>query len=188
MEAYMLDYTVCFIKQESKILLLNRDFPSWMGVWNGVGGKLEEGETPRESVIREILEETGLEINNPIFKGITTWFVGSKCVGGMYVYLAELPAETIFHTPTKTYEGILDWKDYEWIMNPKNKGIASDIPATIEYITLDKTIFEHRCFYNDEKLVEHQLIKIQSDYEMLDKKKFIEEEHLQLIREGRGIR
>jgi 8-oxo-dGTP diphosphatase len=32
------------------------------GKWNAPGGKMEPGETPEQCVLREVLEETGLEI------------------------------------------------------------------------------------------------------------------------------
>jgi len=32
------------------------------GKWNGLGGKFEARETPEDSVIREVLEESGLSI------------------------------------------------------------------------------------------------------------------------------
>jgi 8-oxo-dGTP diphosphatase len=171
----MKQFTICFIKQGTKILLLNRESPSWMGVWNGVGGKLGEVESARESIIREIYEETGISIINPIFKGITFWFVDSGCVGGMYLYLVELPIEDTYHTPIKTFEGILDWKEYDWIMNPKNMGIASDIPKSLNHILFDDAIYEHRCFYKDGKLVDHELIAIDKEFELLENKKQVEE-------------
>ena len=42
------------------------------GKWNGLGGKLEPGETPEECAIREIYEETGLRAKNLNLKGIIT--------------------------------------------------------------------------------------------------------------------
>jgi 8-oxo-dGTP diphosphatase len=33
--------------------------------WNGLGGKFEKGETPEECVVREVLEESGMSIQNP---------------------------------------------------------------------------------------------------------------------------
>lgn len=33
-----------------------------MGRWNGVGGKIRENETPDACIRREILEETGLDL------------------------------------------------------------------------------------------------------------------------------
>lgn len=42
------------------------------GKWNGLGGKIEFGETPEENAIREIKEESGLIVRNPVLKGIIT--------------------------------------------------------------------------------------------------------------------
>lgn len=44
--------------QDLRVLLLERaDHPGW---WQSVTGSLEGGETPRETAIREVAEETGL--------------------------------------------------------------------------------------------------------------------------------
>lgn len=43
------------------------------GKWNGVGGKMNPGETPEECAEREILEETGLVVDSMNFKGILTF-------------------------------------------------------------------------------------------------------------------
>lgn len=48
----MIEFTVCYIKQDTKILLLNREYPAWMGCWNGVGGKLEAGESPYHILLK----------------------------------------------------------------------------------------------------------------------------------------
>ncbi len=49
------------------------------------GGHVEPGETFRESVIREIYEETGLTIQNPRLTGIYHWMTGDiKNVGFLY--------------------------------------------------------------------------------------------------------
>jgi len=44
--------------------MLNREYAPTQGLWNGVGGKIEGEESPLECVIREVKEETGIEINN----------------------------------------------------------------------------------------------------------------------------
>jgi len=43
------------------------------GKWNGLGGKLIDGESPEQCTIREVKEESGLNIMNPILKGILTF-------------------------------------------------------------------------------------------------------------------
>lgn len=43
-----ISYTLGFIRCEdnNKILLLNRNKPPWMGLYNGIGGKIQPNETP----------------------------------------------------------------------------------------------------------------------------------------------
>lgn len=43
------------------------------GKWNGLGGKVESGETPEECALREIYEESGLRVRNPRLKGLLTF-------------------------------------------------------------------------------------------------------------------
>jgi 8-oxo-dGTP pyrophosphatase MutT (NUDIX family) len=49
---------VLFRKENDKILFLLLHYPS--GHWDFVKGKMEEGETPHETAIRETQEETGI--------------------------------------------------------------------------------------------------------------------------------
>ena len=58
------------------------------GKWNGLGGKFEVGETPEECVIREVLEESGLSIQNPKFCGLLM-FPQFKGMTGMSLPLRQ---------------------------------------------------------------------------------------------------
>jgi 8-oxo-dGTP diphosphatase len=44
-----------------KVLLVRRKRAPFAGLWSLPGGKTEHGETPREAVLRELKEETGIE-------------------------------------------------------------------------------------------------------------------------------
>ena len=47
------------------VVLIRKEKPAWQrGKLNGVGGKIEEGETPAEAMRREFLEETGMDIKS----------------------------------------------------------------------------------------------------------------------------
>lgn len=43
------------------VLLMHKNRPDWQrGTWNGIGGRIEEGETPHDAMLREAEEEAGL--------------------------------------------------------------------------------------------------------------------------------
>jgi 8-oxo-dGTP diphosphatase len=57
-------YTVNYLFDDygSNVALIQKARPSWQaGKWNGIGGKVNEGETPFEATVREFKEETGVE-------------------------------------------------------------------------------------------------------------------------------
>lgn len=93
--------------------MLNREFAPAKEIWNGVGGKVKNNETPLECVIREVQEETDIDISSfqIEFKGIVTWKVDNAYSDGMYVFLVDIPDDYSYPTPKKTDEGILDWKN-----------------------------------------------------------------------------
>jgi len=149
----MLKYTICFIRQGERILLINRFKPPWMGSWNGVGGKIEPGETPLDSVRREIAEETGLYPEIVKDKGLVTWRLEGQKTGGMHLFLAELPESAPYPTPRGTEEGILDWKETGWILDPENTGITPNIPYFLPCLLERRERFEHICDYEGDHLV-----------------------------------
>lgn len=62
----MQKYVVGFLYNSSfsKVVLIRKKYPAWQaGFLNGVGGKVELGETAHEAMIREFYEETGLLVN-----------------------------------------------------------------------------------------------------------------------------
>lgn len=56
---------LCYIiNAQGEVLFQFKHRGFGVGKWNGPGGKVEDGETLEQSVIREIKEETGLEVAN----------------------------------------------------------------------------------------------------------------------------
>ncbi|WP_285395759.1 8-oxo-dGTP diphosphatase [Lysinibacillus sp. fls2-241-R2A-57] len=149
----MVEFTICFLKKGDQILLLNRDFPEWMGAWNGVGGKIEKNETPLAGALREIKEETGISLQDITYKGKITWTDGITNFGCMYAFIAELPESYPYATPIKVAEGILDWKDLSWIFHPQNVGIANlnyYLPKMLE----ETNNYEYVFTYKESKLID----------------------------------
>lgn len=56
--------TLCIVHQGDKVLLGMKKRGFGTGRWNGFGGKLHEGETLLEALIRETKEESGVLIDN----------------------------------------------------------------------------------------------------------------------------
>ena len=68
--------TLCYIEKENKYLMLHRTSKKKDGnkdKWIGVGGHFEKGESPEECLLREVKEETGLELTSYQFRGIVTF-------------------------------------------------------------------------------------------------------------------
>ena len=68
---------------EGRILVQDRTDPSWPGICFP-GGHVEPGESFVESVIREVREETGLTVQDPILCGVKQFPLRG---GGRYVLL-----------------------------------------------------------------------------------------------------
>lgn len=68
--------TLCYVRHQGKTLMLHRIKKAndmHAGKWNGLGGKLLPGETPEQCAIREVQEESGLTLINPVLRGIITF-------------------------------------------------------------------------------------------------------------------
>lgn len=65
--------TLCYLQHNGQTLMIHRvkkvnDIHQ--GKWNGLGGKLEQGESPEQCVIREVKEESGFDILFPRYHGL----------------------------------------------------------------------------------------------------------------------
>lgn len=63
---------MCMVYKNEMILVVNRKKSDWPGI-SFPGGHVESNETILESVIREMKEETNLDIKNPKLCGIYEW-------------------------------------------------------------------------------------------------------------------
>lgn len=148
--------TLCFVKKDNKILMINRNKSPFMGMWNALGGHLEKGETPIQCAIREVYEEGKIQIRDAKLISVSTWNYDDDEI---YVYVSELPSDfNLDIYPIKIDEGIIDFKNIDWIIHEKNYGVIEDLRLFIKDIKEDKYNNYH-LIYNNSKLVDYIIKK-----------------------------
>ena len=84
----MKNTTLCYIEKDDAYLMIHRvkkKNDENKDKWIGIGGKLEAGESPFDCARREVLEETGLTLENIRYRGIITFV--SNIYGTEYMHL-----------------------------------------------------------------------------------------------------
>ena len=85
----MIETVLCYIKKDDQYLMLYRNKkkndPN-QGKWMGVGGHIEDNESPKEAMIREIKEETGLDVIRFKERGVAI-FINDDYQEKMYLFI-----------------------------------------------------------------------------------------------------
>ena len=147
-----LRYTLCFLTRGELVLMLHRQKSPNQGLWNGVGGRLEPGETPRACVLREVREETGFILTEVHFRGILTWDGFETPPGGLYIYTAEAPNGD----PHLCSEGALTWKARDWVFS--DPAVVSNIHV-FGPLALNGALVQHYHFSYRSRQIEHYTIQ-----------------------------
>jgi 8-oxo-dGTP diphosphatase len=94
------NYVVGFLFSGSKVLLIRKQRPDWQkGMLNGIGGHIEDGESPLDAMRREFQEEAGIRVND--------WRHAALMMGPtfmLWVYAAEVSQQTFSETKDMTDE------------------------------------------------------------------------------------
>ncbi len=100
--------TLVYLKRDGKTLMIHRvkkQADIHQGKWNGLGGKLEPGESPEACAVREVREESGLEIRSLRYGGLLV-FAGFK---GEDWYVWVYTSEAFDGELIDSDEGRLQW-------------------------------------------------------------------------------
>lgn len=100
--------TLCYIEKDEKYLMLHRVSKKNdvnKDKWIGVGGHFEPGESPEDCLLREVREETGLELTSYRFRGILTFNFNDNDSEYICLYTAD-GFEGELHSCN---EGTLEW-------------------------------------------------------------------------------
>lgn len=142
--------TLCYLEQNESYLMLHRiskDNDENKDKWIGVGGHIEEGESPEECLLREVLEETGLTLTSYHFRGLVT-FVSDEW-GSEYMCLYT--ADSWKGELTSCREGILEWVKKEHICN---LNIWTGDKIFLKLLQKDREFFSLKLRYEGEFLRE----------------------------------
>jgi len=126
----MVPRTLIFIEKGEQLLMLSKTKSTSFGYGkiNGVGGHMEQGEEPFESARREILEETGLQIQKLELAAIL--FIDIHDIPGIQVFLFK--GEYTSGELQDSEEGHLDWMTRAEIEQHESK--VKDLPFLIQVI------------------------------------------------------
>ena len=120
------------------------------GKWIGIGGKIEKGETPAECIIREVKEETGLSLKEPLYRGIIHFVSDVFESETMHLFTADKFEGEI----TECDEGDLKWIDKRKLSEyPMWEGDS----LFLKQIEESNRFFELTLIYKGDTLSSHEI-------------------------------
>jgi len=146
--------SLCYLVDGNQILMLHRnkrDGDYHKGKYNGLGGKFLPGESPEACAIREVFEESGLQLKElelrgiltfPLFDGISDWycfvFRGIRWDGAL----------------TDCQEGTLEWVHQDQLFQlPLWPGDRHFLP----YVFQEDSWFSGKFHYENGQLTDHTI-------------------------------
>ena len=145
--------TLCYIEQDERYLMLHRvkkENDLNHDKWIGVGGKLEDGETPEECLLREVQEETGYTLTQYRLRGIITFLSDEWESETMYLYTAT----GFTGTQCTCDEGDLVWVPKKEIESLK---LWEGDKIFFRLLEEDKGVFSLKLRYEGDTLVEQKM-------------------------------
>ncbi len=150
----MFNTTLSYIEKNGAYLMLHRvkkknDMNH--DKWIGVGGKLENGESPFDCARREILEECGIEVTDLSYRGIITFVSDEYGTEYMHLFTATNFKGEIDYNCN---EGNLEWVKKE---NVASLPIWEGDKIFLRLLDEEKRFFSLKLCYKGDTLVNHKL-------------------------------
>jgi len=129
-----MEVATSILVKDGRVLMLKRSqaMKTFPGQWGGVSGTMEPGESPEQTAIREIEEETGLSVSKPVRAGRPILVRHGRDVWTVHTLLFHL----------ETGEPELNWEnsDHAW-MNEEEVSQLETVPG-MEAILQDLRVWE----------------------------------------------
>ena len=137
--------TLCYIEQDNRFLMLHRikkkeDINA--GKWIGIGGHFEGQESPEDCLIREVKEETGLELKHFKFRGLITFVYGADLVEFMCLYTADEFEGNL----GVCNEGVLEWVEKDRLLDLT---LWEGDKIFLKYLLEDRPFFSMKLVYSE---------------------------------------
>ena len=141
--------TLIILTRDDTVLLLKgaENKRLWAGLYNGVGGHIEQGEDVLSAAHRELLEETGLTSPDLWLCGIVT--VDSQTTPGVGIFI--FTGKSNEGEPVFSNEGTLEWINISELNHiPLVGDLPVFLPKVLEMKPGDMPFFAHSS-YNESK-------------------------------------
>jgi 8-oxo-dGTP diphosphatase len=156
----MIVAALVYLRKDGKTLMLHRNKRSddyHLGKYNGIGGKIEPGESPEECAIREIKEETGLSAKSVHYRG----HIAFPVFDGTQDWLCFIYECTAFDgTLVEGSEGTLHWIEDERLLELP---LWDGDPLFLDIIYNSSDKFFGKFTYEEKELKLYQLTRHKED-------------------------
>lgn len=147
--------TLIYVQKDNKTLMVHRNKKEndmHEGMYNGLGGKLDSGESPEDCAKRELLEESGLIVKKMRMKGMLSFpdalFTGHDWY--VFVFIVDEFEGELFEN---SVEGDLEWVDNDKLLDLKmNEGDY----VFMKWFDKDE-MFSAKFNYDGKKLVDYSV-------------------------------
>lgn len=150
----MKETTLCYIEKDGAYLMMHRvkkENDINRDKWVGVGGKIEDGETPTDCAYREIKEETGVIPVGVKYRGLVT-------------FVSDLYGTEVMHLFTANgYDGVIDYNSDEGVLEWVEKEKILHLPIWqgdkifFELLDTEDRFFRLTLVYRGDTLVSHKV-------------------------------
>jgi 8-oxo-dGTP diphosphatase len=140
---------LCFVTHGQDVLLL-KGAPTkkiWANKYNGLGGHIERNETVRQAAVREIAEESGLQLAEVELVGVVNIDPGAGQGIGMFVFRGQAPHRQVIPSG----EGLLEWVP---IADIHRYDLVEDLHQILPLaLQAQRPFFAHYSYNSDDQLV-----------------------------------
>lgn len=144
--------TLCYIEKDNKYLMLHRikkEKDINKDKWIGIGGHFEEKESPEDCLLREVKEETGLDLISYKLRGIITFVTDIYQTEYMFLYTSDEYKGSLL-SADEVNEGELKWIEKSKV---KDLPIWEGDKIFFDLIEKQSEFFSLKLVYKNDKLI-----------------------------------